>query len=144
MEQTRSTPAAPSSIPVLKSVLKWGLLLAAIVAVAGAILGGIFAGGPGIISGLIGAAMAFVFLGITAGSVILANRFEMIGFFAVVLGAWLAKFVLFIVLAITLKSQPWINSLTLFLTLIAGVIASLVVDVIVVAKSRMPYVSDPK
>jgi hypothetical protein len=32
----------------------------------------------------------------------------------------------------------------LFLALIAGVISSLVVDVVVVMKTRMPYISDPK
>ena len=41
-----------------------------------------------------------------------------------------------------LKDQSWINPVVLFLSLIAGVIGSLVVDVMVMLKSRMPYVSD--
>ena len=41
-----------------------------------------------------------------------------------------------------LRDADWLNPTVLFLSLVAGVIASLVVDVLVVAKSRMPYVSD--
>ncbi len=47
-------------------------------------------------------------------------------------------------LAIVLRDQPWINPVVLFLSLIAGVIGSLVLDVIVVSRSRIPYVSDAR
>ena len=89
-----------------------------------------------------GAAMAAVFLGITAASILWAVRYDIVGFFAIVLGAWLLKFVAFIAAAILLRDQPWINPTALFLSLIAGVISSLVVDVVVVMKTRIPYVSD--
>ena len=56
--------------------------------------------------------------------------------------AWLLKFVVFIVSALLLKNQPWISAPILFLTMIVGVVVSLVIDVVVVAKSRMPYASD--
>jgi len=63
-------------------------------------------------------------------------------FFGIVLGGWLLKFIVFLVVVIVLKDQSWINPVVLFLSLIAGVIGSLVVDVMVMLKSRMPYVSD--
>ena len=56
--------------------------------------------------------------------------------------AWLLKFVLFLVLVFLLRDQPWIHPQVLFFSIVAGVIGTLVVDVVVVAKSRMPYVSD--
>ncbi|HEY8282548.1 MAG TPA: hypothetical protein VIG28_08700 [Leifsonia sp.] len=140
-------PAQPTSNPVFRDVLKYGAILALVIAVAGAILGGIFAGWVGIVSAVIGTLMALVFLSITALSILIANRF--IGsdlfagiFFGIVLGGWIVKFVLFIVLAVTLKDQPWINPVVLFLSLIVGVIGSLVVDMIVVFRSRLPYASD--
>jgi hypothetical protein len=140
-------PAQPSSTPVLRDVLKYGLILAGIIAVAGMLLGGLFAGWIGVTSALIGTLMAAVFLGLTAASILLANRF--IGsdlyvglFFGIVLGSWIVKFILFLVLAIVLRDQPWINPVVLFLSLIAGVIGSLVVDVVVAVRSRVPYVSD--
>lgn len=143
----RPTPPQPTSTPVLKNALKYGLILAGAIAIVGMVLGGIFAGWVGVTSALIGTLIAAVFLGITALSILIANRF--IGsdlyvgiFFGIVLGGWILKFVLFIVLAIVLRDQPWINPVVLFLSLIAGVIGSLVVDMIVVFRSRVPYVSD--
>jgi hypothetical protein len=52
------------------------------------------------------------------------------------------KFVLFLVAIFLLRDQPWISTFPLFITLIGGVLVSLVTDVAVVAKSRMPYASD--
>lgn len=140
-------PAQPSSTPVLKDVLKYGTILAGVIAIAGALLGGVFAGWIGITSALIGTVMAAVFLGITALSILVANRFIgsdlFVGlFFGIVLGGWIVKFVLFLVLAIVLRDQPWINPVVLFLSLIAGVVGSLVVDMIVAFRSRVPYVGD--
>ncbi len=141
-------PAAqPTSTPVLRDVLKYGLILAGAIAIIGMLLGGVFAGWIGVTSALIGTAMAAVFLSITALSILIANRFIgsdlFVGlFFGIVLGGWIVKFVLFLVLAILLRDQPWINPVVLFLSLIAGVIGSLVVDMIVVFRSRVPYVSD--
>lgn len=141
-------PAAqPTSTPVLRDVLKYGLILAGGIAIVGMLLGGLFAGWIGVTSALIGTAMAAVFLSITALSILIANRFIgsdlFVGlFFGIVLGGWIVKFVLFLVLAILLRDQPWINPVVLFLSLIAGVIGSLVVDMIVVFRSRVPYASD--
>lgn len=139
----------PSSTPVLKMALAWGGLLALGIAVIASIVGGLLDGWTGVVSALIGTALAVVYLGITAGSILLANRFSSsdayVGvFFGIVLGGWLVKFVLFIVLAIVLKGQPWVNPVVMFLSLIAGVVGSLIVDVIVVTRSRMLYASDAR
>jgi hypothetical protein len=66
----------------------------------------------------------------------------MVVFFAVVMGTWILKFVLFLLAIFLLKDQPWVSTFALFVTLIGGVIVSLITDVTVVAKSRMPYASD--
>lgn len=142
-----ATPAQPTSTAVFKDVLKYGAILAIVIAVVGAVLGGVFAGWIGVTSALIGTLMAVVFLSITALSILIANRFIgsdlFVGlFFGIVLGGWLLKFALFIVLAVVLRDQPWINPIVLFLSLIVGVIGSLVVDMVVVFRSRIPYVSD--
>ena len=139
--------AEPTSLPVFRKTLIYGCYLALGIAVIGAILGGIFAGVPGVVSALIGTAMALVFMGVTAGSLLIANRYAgneaAIGaFFGIVMGGWLLKFIVFLVLVFVLKDQAWLNNVVLFLSIIAGVVGSLVVDVIVLAKSRVPYVSD--
>jgi len=131
-----------SAIPVLKRALIFGGIFAAVLAIASSVVGFLVAGGIGVVSALIGAAMAGIFLGITAASIVLAGRYDVIAFFGIVMGAWLLKFVLFIALALLLRDQPWIAPSVMFITLVIGVIGTLVVDLIVVAKSRMSYVSD--
>lgn len=131
-----------SAIPVLRRALVFGGLFAVALAVVGSVIGYLVAGGIGVSSALVGAAMAAVFLGITAFSVLLASRYDILAFFSIVMGAWLVKFVVFIILAVVLRDQPWIQPTVLFLTLVGGVVGTLVVDVVVVSRSRMPYVSD--
>ena len=137
----------PTSNPLLKRALIWGGVLAGVILVVGAILGYVLAGVPGLLGALVGTLMAVVFMGITAASILAANRFAssdlFVGaFFGIVLGGWILKFVVFIVLVVVLREADWLNTTALFLSLVAGVLASLAVDVIVVAKSRLPYVSD--
>lgn len=149
MTDPRPEPAdrTPTSNPVLRKALTWGGVLAGVIAIVSAALGFVFDGTSGLVSGLIGTLMAVVFMGITAASILVANRFAasdlFVGaFFGIVLGGWLLKFVVFIVLVVVLRDAAWLNPTVLFLSLVAGVIASLVVDVLVVAKSRIPYASD--
>jgi hypothetical protein len=139
----------PAVVTVLRRALLWDAVVAAVVAVAAVVIGGLAAGGTGVVSGLIGAAIAFAFVGITALSILFANRFsggELFGaiFFAIVLGGWLLKFIVFIVLAVVLKGQPWIEPRVLFLAVIAAIVGTLVVDVVVVLKSRIPIARDAR
>lgn len=137
----------PTSNPVLRRALRWGAALDGVVLIVGGILGLVFAGTEGLVSALIGTLTAAVFMGITAASILFANRFAssdvFVGaFFGIVLGGWLLKFIVFIGLVVVLRGAEWLNPTVLFLSLVAGVIASLVVDVLVVTTSRMPYASD--
>lgn len=137
----------PTSNPVLRRALVWGGLLAAVIAVVGGVIGFAVAGTEGLLSALLGTLIAVVFMGITAASILLANRFAgsdvFVGaFFGIVLGGWLLKFILFIVLVVLLRDAEWLDPVVLFLAIVAGVIGSLVVDVLVVARSRLPYASD--
>jgi hypothetical protein len=143
----RPADRTPTSNPVLRRALLWGAVLAAVIAVVGGLIGFVVAGSEGLVSALLGTLIAVVFMGITAGSILLANRFAgsdvFVGaFFGIVLGGWLLKFILFIVLVVVLRDAEWLNPVVLFLSIVAGVIGSLVVDVLVVARSRLPYASD--
>lgn len=144
-----SGSAEPSSSPVLRRVLRYTAVLTLVIAVAAAAIGYLVAGGNGLLSGLLGAAMTLVFLGITAASIVFANRFAgsdlfVPAFFGIVLGGWVLKFIVFLVLVFLLKDQPFVDTTVLFLTVVVSVLGSLAVDVLVVARSRMPYVSDSR
>ena len=148
MNDAAPADRTPTSNPVLRRALVWGAVLAAVILVVSAVLGLVFAGVEGLVSALIGTVMAVVFMGITAASILFANRFAssdlFVGiFFGVVLGGWILKFIVFIVIAVLLHHQPWVNSYVLFLSVIAAVLGTLVVDVVVVMKSRIPIFNDP-
>jgi hypothetical protein len=132
-----------SAAAVLKRALRLGALVAAAVAVLAGGLGLVFAGVPGLVSGLVGAAFALLFLGVTAVGLIAASRSldTPLGptvFFAVVLGGWIVKLLLFLVAMLLLRDQPWVQPVVLFLAIVATVIGSLAVDVVVVSKARIP------
>ncbi|WP_213814002.1 hypothetical protein [Glaciihabitans sp. dw_435] len=134
-----------SALPALKRSLIYNAWLALGIAVVGSIVGWFVAGGAGVASALVGTAMAAVFLGITAASIIVASkpsRSDMLSpaFFGIIMGGWLVKFVIFLVLVFILKDQAWVQSVVLFLSIVVAVIGSLVVDVLVVTRARVPYV----
>jgi hypothetical protein len=127
------------------SVLRRALVLGAIVAVAIAVVSGVVGlilfGGPGLVSGLVGSAFALLFLGVTAASLLVAGRFGGLGtnaFFAALLAGWLVKFVVFLVAMLSLRDQPWVVSGVLFASIVSTVLASLVVDALVVSRARIP------
>ncbi|MDR6866454.1 membrane associated rhomboid family serine protease [Microbacterium resistens] len=141
------SPSPVSSTPILRRTLIWSAGAAAALAVVAAVVGGIVAGPSGVWSGLVGVLLAVVFLAITAISILVANRWYgeplyVQLFFAIVLGGWLLKLGLFVVVMIVLRGQPWISPMVFFLSIVAGVLMSLIVDVIVLSRMRLPNVSD--
>ena len=133
------------STTVFPRIIRAGALFALGVAVVGSLAGWLVDGSRGVVSALIGAGIAFLFTAVTGASIILATRLTKgnllnPAYFGIVLGGWLLKFILFLVLLIVLKDQPWLNTLVLFLSIIVSVLGSLVIDMVVITRSRMPYV----
>jgi hypothetical protein len=127
---------------VFSAVLKQGLLLVAVIALLGGGLGLIFAGVNGLISGLIGAALALLFSSLTALSVRLGGKLSLGGFFGVVLGGWIVKLVGFVVLIALLKGAAFIAGPVLFFTLVASILGTLVIDSRIVLQSRITVGTD--
>ena len=128
----------PTSISeVFSAVLKQGLYLVAAIAILGGGLGFIFAGVTGLVSGLIGASLALVFSSLTAVSVYFGGKLSLGGFFGVVLGGWIVKLIGFIVLIALLKGAAFIAGPVLFFTLVASIIGTLVIDSLIVLRSRI-------
>lgn len=144
-----SSDRVVASTPILAATLRWSVILTAALVVVGVLVGYAVAQMNGALSALAGVLTAAVFLAITAISILIANRwfgdplFVPI-FFGIVLGGWLLKFVVFIVVLLVLRGQEWIVPPVFFVGLIAGIVASLAVDVVVMLKMRLPYVSDVK
>lgn len=129
--------------PLLVRSLRYGGVLALVIGVAAAGLGWLVAGTPGLVGGLLGAALAAVFLGLTAVSILVAGRvtggdLTSPAFFGLVLGVWTLKLLLFFVLAMWLRGQDWIDTGVFAATMIAAVLGSLVADVVAFQRSRVP------
>ena len=142
-----TTPPRSSAAPVLRLSLIYGAVLFAAIAVVGSVVGALVSELPGLLSALIGAGMGFVFLAVTAASILLADRItkgDLLSpvFFALVLGAWLLKFVVFLVLVFTLREASFVDPVVLFVTLVVAVLSGLVTDLVAVSRGRVPYVSD--
>lgn len=138
-----------SVTPILALALRYGGILAGAVAAVAAVVGLIVAGAPGLFGGLLGAGLAAVFLGLTAGSMLIAGRItkgDTTGpaFFGIVLGVWFLKLVIFFVVLLLLRGQPWLNPYVFFAAVVVAVIGSLVTDIIAFQRARVPYVSDVK
>ncbi|GAA1426283.1 hypothetical protein [Agrococcus citreus] len=134
-----------STTAIMQRILLWGGILAAAVAVVGGVIGWFLAQGAGVASALVGTALAIVFCMLTGASILLAfkaSKGVMISgaFFGIVLGGWLLKFVLFIVLVFVLADQDWLHRGVVFGSLVAAVIGSLVIDCVVIATSRQPTI----
>lgn len=126
------------SSQLFKRVLGWGAILIGGIALIASVLGYLLVGQKGLVSALIGASMALVFVSLTALSVWIGGKFSLGGFFGMVMGGWLLKVVLFLVLVGVLKRATFINGPTLFLTLVASILGSLAIDSLVFFRARLP------
>lgn len=136
-----------SSTPVLRTTLLWSAVATAALAVVGAVIGFLVGGPEGLWSALIAVMLSAVFLGLTGSSILFANRWfgdplYVPIFFGSVMGAWLVKFVLLIVVLFVLRDQPWLNLGVFFVALVVSVLVSLVIDVLVMTRMRIPHASD--
>lgn len=132
---------ATTSTQVFKQVLVRGALLVGLIALVGGLVGLLTTGTTGLASALIGAALAFAFVALTALSVLVGGRMPLGGFFGIVLGTWLLKIVGFGLTVVWLKQVDFIHGPTLFFTLVASVLGTLTIDALVVLKSRVPTVN---
>ncbi|KAB1657320.1 hypothetical protein F8O01_08755 [Pseudoclavibacter chungangensis] len=137
-----STAQTPTSVPVFRRVLTWSAVVAAGVAVIGGAVGFVVAGFDGMLSALVGAGMTLLFAAITVVSLLLAAHLDNIFFMAVVLGAWLLKFVLFLGIMLAVKDAAFVHQWTLWGSLVAAVVGTLVVDVVCVVRARIPNTGD--
>ncbi|MFJ4037815.1 hypothetical protein ACIPVB_06990 [Microbacterium sp. NPDC090007] len=136
-----------SSTPILRRALLWSAVVTGVLLIVAVAIGALVAGGDGALSGGIGAAVGAIFPALTAVSILIGNRFYghpawLQIFFGVVLGGWLLKFVLVIVAFLLLLRLEWVVAPVFFFALLATAVGSLVVDLVVISRMRLPAVSE--
>ena len=123
----------------------WGIVGVSLVAVVASVAGALVAELDGMLSALLGTAVGFAFLALTPLSItwaLKAGQGDVLrpGFFAVVLGVWLVKFIVFLALVFWLGDVAWAHQETLFLTIVGALLVGLIVEVTVVVRSRPPEI----
>lgn len=127
-----------ASEKLFSNILKQGAILILVIAAVGGLIGFLVASLNGLLSALVGAAMALVFVSMTAASVWFGGRLSLGGFFGVVLGGWIVKLIGFIVLVAILRDADFIVGPVLFGSVVTSILGSLTLDALVVTRSRIP------
>jgi hypothetical protein len=137
-------PPRTSASIILRATLIWCAVITGILAVIGAVLGYAVGGMDGLWSALVGVVLAALFLGLTAGLILFAQRFQgpekLHLFFGLIIGGLLVKLLVFVAVLLLLRGQPWVDGRVFVFAVVASVLASLVIDLVVMAKARAPYV----
>ncbi|GEA89505.1 hypothetical protein [Cellulomonas cellasea] len=135
----RSTSSAAADA-VFRRALRDMLLLLAVLSVLGVGIGALVAGSAGVWGALIGVGLALVFSGTTVVSMLRTSGSTPQAMAGVVMGAWLAKIVVVIVVLAVLRDLDFYDRTVLAIVLILGVLGSALLDYRAVANGRVPYV----
>lgn len=126
----------------MRSAVRYGVIGLVVLTVLGAIIATLFAGLPGLWGALIGAALGGGFILTTALSIALTSKFPptMVG--AVLLGGWLVKMLLAIVVLGVLKDMDFYSQKSLALVVVAALVLVLGAEVYGVVRTKAPYVDE--
>ncbi len=125
---------------LMKQVLKLGGLLVLGIALLGSLVGYLVADMPGVWAALAGSSAAFVFMALTVLSIYFGSRFSVGILMGLVLGGWLVKMVLFMILFTYLNQADWLTQAArpiVFFTVVLAVVLGLILDVWIVSKARL-------
>jgi hypothetical protein len=142
---TPEQPARPGDSPEVSAVFRralrdMGVLVAACL-VLGVGIGYLVAGTPGVWGAVIGAGIALLFSGTTTLSMLLTSHTAPGRMMAVIMGTWLGKLAVVIVLLAVLRGMDFYDRYVLAAVVAVAVIGSALLDYRAVARGRVPYVT---
>lgn len=134
--------AISSAQDLFKRAMIYGTFLAVAIAGVGSLVSLFTVGLSGVYAALVGAAISTSFSLMTIGSVWFGSKLGLNGFYALVLGGWLIKVVLFGVVLAILQGAQNFNGPVFFFAIVAGVLGGLGIDSWLVLKARIPTVDN--
>lgn len=151
MSDSAPTPAptpAHSGPPVtlgqlFASILRQMLLVTLAITVLAAALGWFLADSRGLWGALIGGGIGLLFCGTTVVSMVVAEGKSPQFLAIVVLGSWLVKMLVIIIVLAVLRNMAFYDRYVLAATLGAIVIASLTIEMLAIKSARIPLVDVP-
>ncbi|WP_278235065.1 hypothetical protein [Isoptericola sp. AK164] len=125
---------------MLRQALRSTLLLVGALVVLGGLVGWFVAGAAGVWGALVGAGLAAFFCATTIWSMLRTVGKSPTAMAAGVMGAWLAKIVVLLVVLVLLRGADFYDPYVLFVVLALGAVGSALLDYQAVRGARMPYV----
>ncbi|WP_196804613.1 hypothetical protein [Cellulomonas sp. URHD0024] len=141
---TVPAPRSPAPQPngtdqVFRQALRDMLVLLGVLTVVGVLVGYLVDGMEGVWGALIGVLVALIFSGTTVVSVWRTSRSAPTTMLAVLMGAWLGKIVVVIVVLASIRHLDFYNARVLAIVLMVGVIGSAILDARAVQRGRITY-----
>lgn len=131
-----------SSKKLFSGAIKLNLLLALVVGGLGSLIGFFIYEMPGVYSALIGSGVSAFFGVLTILSIRLGSKLGLNGFYALVLGGWLIKVLLFALLLGFLQSATFISGPMFFFAVVTSVLGGLAIDSFLVLSAKIPAVEN--
>jgi hypothetical protein len=103
-------------------------------------IGWAVAGVPGVWGAVLGVLVPVLFLGITAAVALVTARLSTSTLGAAVLGSWLLKIAVLIVVLVALDGRDFYDRGVFFVVFLVGTAGFLVVEALVVVRTKVPYV----
>ncbi|GAA1990081.1 hypothetical protein GCM10009718_29730 [Isoptericola halotolerans] len=125
---------------ILRRAMRDTFVLVVSLLVLGALVGGLVVGPAGVWGAALGAGVAAFFCGTTIWSMQRTVGAPPARMAAFVMGAWLAKIVVLLVVLVVLRGADFYDPYVFGAVLLVGVIGSALLDYRAVARGRMPYV----
>lgn len=125
---------------MLRRAMRWTLVLVGALVVLGSAVGALVAGTAGLWGALVGAGLAAFFCATTIWSMQRTVGKPPTVMAGVVMGAWLAKIVVLVIVLAVLRGADFYDPYVLFVVLAIGAIGSALLDYQAVKGARMPYV----
>jgi hypothetical protein len=133
-------PAPTALVAPMRRMLRVGTIAALVALPASALVGWLLGGAPGAWGALIGMGLAVAFFGVTVAVALATARMDPTRLGIWVLGSWLVKMVLLIVVLALLRDADFYSRPALFAALLVGTAGSLLLEARIVTSTRVPYV----
>lgn len=145
-EVMRDLPVVPHHVNKEVFQTSWKALVVLLLALLaiGTPLAYLIADMPGVWGALMGVGITLLFSGTTIWSMLYTADKEPNMTMAVVMGAWLAKMLVFLILLAVLRDMEFYHRVIFAIVMLIGIMGSAILDMWAVSKGRTPYVTPLK
>jgi hypothetical protein len=143
LDREPGIPVIPSHVnkEIFSAALRATLVMLIVLTIVGVGIGAVVAGTTGVWGALLGVAVALLFSGSTILSMVYTADKSPNATMAVLLGVWVAKMIVLIVVLAMLGQLDFYHHVMFAVIVLVGVIGSAGLDMYTVVKGREPYIT---